>query len=272
MAKHFEILRVKKIRGGGSLAAAFAHCTRERTTLNADANLLGENRISDFTPVGDGKETGRLMAKHREMLQGCRVQAKANTCLEYLITASPEIMSASSKEGQNYYFSESRKWLEKKHGTGNIIACFVHRDEQNPHMHVFVVPKLERKDKWGNIVTEIGANTFTNGRKKLSQMQTDFHEAVGVRFNLERGVIGSTAKHDQVKRIYAKINQVAELVNEQVILRTKQLEENMKKWKDFAGDLKKLVVTGNDNELEAQREYFRKQDKERARKQEDITL
>ena len=50
-----------------------------------------------------------------------------------------------------------------------------------------------------------------DGSAKLSAMQTWFHEAVGAKYGLQRGVLGSKARHKTIASIYAEINKPAEV-------------------------------------------------------------
>ena len=58
-------------------------------------------------------------------------------------------------------------------------------DETTPHMHLNLMPI-----KNGRLCCKDLFN-----RAELTKLQTDFHEAVGKRWNLERGKEGSSAKH-----------------------------------------------------------------------------
>jgi transcriptional regulator with XRE-family HTH domain len=84
----------------------------------------------------------------------------------------------------------------------NIISTALHLDESTPHMVVYAVPI--------NANGRLAAKDFLGGREKLSQLQTDFHQLVGVPNGLERGVKGSSASHQTVKRFYSNISNLAE--------------------------------------------------------------
>ena len=87
---------------------------------------------------------------------------------------------------------------QKRHGSENVVGWSIHRDEQAPHLAVYVVPLKDGK---------LNAKHFTGGKKVLSQLQTDFAKDVGLRYGLERGIEGSQAKHQTVKEFYAQVNQ-----------------------------------------------------------------
>lgn len=109
---------------------------------------------------------------------------------------------------QSGFLSAAQQWVTEKHGgTQNLIAISQHYDELNPHVHVIVLPIVEKTVKWKNQKGEgertenrLCARDFTGHPDKLSQLQTDFHEFVepygpkmGVKFY--RG----TKKEEQLK-------------------------------------------------------------------------
>lgn len=52
----------------------------------------------------------------------------------------------------------------------------------------------------------LSCRDFLGGKAKLKQLQTDFHAACGKKRGLERGVEGSTAKHQDIKKFYAALS------------------------------------------------------------------
>ena len=52
----------------------------------------------------------------------------------------------------------------------------------------------------------LSAKEFIGGPQRLSKMQTDFHQHGGDKFGLSRGVVGSRARHQEVRRFYAGLN------------------------------------------------------------------
>jgi len=72
---NYGILRVEKIKTAGGLMASLEHCTRERTTLNADPERTAQNGI--FGPSGLIKNDVRdkaaiLFAIHKELIAPLR--------------------------------------------------------------------------------------------------------------------------------------------------------------------------------------------------------
>jgi len=182
------ILRTSKIKTLGNIAASLSHTFRDRQTDNADPARKGLNEPSDQRTAAEVLACikARWPEKHRR---------DAVLCIEYLIAASPRYF----EEGETgvAYFDAARRWLIDKHGAENVIFSMVHRDELTPHLVAYVVPIVAGR---------LNAKNFLGGKAKLTVMQTDFADAVGQRFGLERGIQGSRAKHTEVKQFYAAIN------------------------------------------------------------------
>ena len=51
---------------------------------------------------------------------------------------------------------DSLEWLRKRHGSDNVVGWSIHRDEQAPHLAVYVVPLKDGK---------LNAKHFTGGRR-----------------------------------------------------------------------------------------------------------
>ncbi len=201
---NFAILRVEKIKGAGQLKASGKHNFREQETRNADAARTPLNEISGASSAES------LLKGVADLLPASQVVTRANgekvttkrrkdavTCLEYLVTASPEWFGDDWREKPvvpgTDYFRDALAWLAAKHGAENIVCSTVHVDESTPHMAVYVVPRTRDG--------RLSAKDFIGGGKKaLSQMQTEFWKGVGEKHGLERGVEKSQAiHHDNAK-------------------------------------------------------------------------
>lgn len=189
----YAIMRTKKLKMGG-LAASLSHTFRERDTPNADPDRLNQNGL-----IG-AQNTDEAMGKIRSALPE-KFRKDAVVTIEYLVTTSPEWMEKASREEQNAYFQTSMNWITDKHGKSNVKFAAVHRDEKTPHMVAYVVPNTADG--------RLCAKDFLGGKAKLSQMQSDFAKAVQSH-GLNRGIQGSTAKHERIKKHYAQINQGAD--------------------------------------------------------------
>jgi hypothetical protein len=214
MAK--AILRIAKLKTGGSIGGLNQHCTRTMEVPNADPELLQYNKQLAGT---------RDMVKDvndRIAEVGCNVRKNAVLAIEHLITASSEAFNYKKITGEDgkpalqgnveawkEFEKSAMKWLIEKYGVANVVNVHVHKDEKTPHMHAVVVPIKDGK---------LNARHFISGREKLSEMQDSFSEAVK-HVGIERGVKGSRAKHVDIKTFYSQLQE-----NKQV---SKQVAEKL---------------------------------------------
>ena len=123
----------------------------------------------------------------------------------YVLTSDKAFFDELPPAAEREFFEDCVKFFADKYGAKNIISAVVHRDETTPHLHLNLVPitngKLCSKDLYD--------------RKKLSELQTEFHEAVGKKWGLDRGKFKSGAKHikaaeHKAQKIVAEAEQKAE--------------------------------------------------------------
>ncbi|AWY43771.1 hypothetical protein DKY63_29175 [Pseudomonas putida] len=189
----FAILRARKVKSFGALARSARHTFREQPTPNANPAQLHRNRTVGAVGVDQVLEAlrSRLPDKRR---------SDAVLCVEYLVTASPEVFKRHGGYLDDLgggYFDDALRWLKQRHGAENVISSTLHLDESTPHLVAYVVPRT--KDG------RLSCRDFLGGPAKLREMQDSFHAACGVKRGLERGVRGSKAKHEDVATFYASL-------------------------------------------------------------------
>lgn len=187
----YAIMRCKKLKSLGSVAASLQHCYRERETPNADASRTPQN--DHYGASSTSSAMGALKALLPEKRRKDAVLA-----IEYIMTASPEWWESASKQQQDDFFERSRKWLADKFGAQNVIVSTIHRDETSPHLSAYVVPLKEGG--------RLAAKDFIGGRNALRQDQTTYAAAVRS-LGLERGIEGSKAKHTTIQQYYARVSE-----------------------------------------------------------------
>ncbi len=186
------ILRVAKLQRA-NVASSASHNFRERPTHNADP-LRTQSNISHGPQ--NTKQLVEAMDKRLESVT--KIRKNAVCVIEYLMTASPEFFQAVNIQQRDEYLESCEQWLIERHGSENIICCTRHLDETSPHICAYVVPITANG--------KLNASHWLDGRKKLSEMQTDFADSVGKQFNLERGIEGSLATHTTIQQFYASLN------------------------------------------------------------------
>ena len=196
----YAILRTEKLKSAASVWRSLKHAFREQPTENADPERADNNAHLGASSAREAMEKvrARLPEKRRK---------DAVLAIEYLITASPEAMAKMAPQERTAYFNDALKWLKQRHGGANVVYSGVHRDEKTQHMYAYVVPLDESTGR-------LNARRWLGGAKALSEMQTDFAANVGARHGLDRGIEGSKAKHQRVKRHYGLVNRAADQVAE----------------------------------------------------------
>lgn len=186
------ILRVAKLKTAGNIVGSGRHNYREAQTDNADSARTPLNKTN-----GAQSSAELLAAVQARLSTVSHVRENAVLAVEYFIGASPEFFKSKPNEVENY-FDRAEQWLKDKHGADNVVAVTRQYDETSPHICAYVVPIDERG--------KLNASKFLDGRKKLSELQTDFAKQCGAPFGLVRGIEGSKAKHIECSDYYAVVN------------------------------------------------------------------
>lgn len=267
-----QIIRVEKLSTFGGISASAEHTYRERPTPNADPKL------TPFNVCRGAKGSLEIQEAVKDRLKTVKVSDDSVLCLEYLITASPEFFEVKTQKEIDAYWAKTDAWMIERHGAQNIIASNLQLDEKSPHMVYYVVPIVEtiehkvnrrvrasQKDLEDGIATlgkdgktpekiiqiekpassKLSAKHFNGGPRKLSELQTDFHENVSKEFGLNRGVEGSKAKHQTVKRWYAELEPKMEAAQSLIDLAEtvkKQQDERENQIKKQAATIAKKVI------------------------------
>jgi len=163
--------------------------------------------------------------KRRIKKSGVKVKKNSVMALEYVLSTSPDFYQVYSPSG---HFSNSIKWIAKKHGQENLISYHEHYDEINPHVHVIVVPIIKKQVRWkckkGNeylegskIEDRLCARDFTGNPKLLRKLQDDYYEfcrPYGEKYGItfERGI----KVEEQTTKYARKTNHEMGLLNIQM--------------------------------------------------------
>ncbi len=190
----FAILRIKKVkqRGSHGLAAVAAHIARTRETSNADPER-GIEMLHGLDPEAD---VMRLLPEKR--------RKDATVAVELLLTASPEFFRPENPAAAGTWDEQMMRnwvelnlqWLCERYGD-NFAYAALHLDESTPHIHALVVPlsalgRLSARDLFGPA--------------QLRRLQSEYARAMGA-LGLARGIPGSKAHHESIRKFYARVNQ-----------------------------------------------------------------
>lgn len=194
----YAILRTQKLKAVQAVRRSLMHAFRDMDTPNADPTKTPQN-----THIGATSTETALKSFSARLNTQKHLRKNGVLAVEYLMTGSPAAMAMMNREAQDAYFTDALTWLKNRHGEENVFYAGIHRDESTPHMYAYVVP-IDEKGK-------LNCSAYLGNARALSAMQTEYADAVGSQYGLIRGIEGSKAKHERVKRHYAVINQKNEV-------------------------------------------------------------
>ena len=168
-----------------------------------------------FTPYFGKTYTEFINGRIKE--SGLSPRKDAVVMNSFVLGSDKTFFDGLAKVEQYNFFSDCYKFFAERYGKENIIAAVVHNDETTPHMHLNLMPVT----KDGRLCSK---QLFD--KSQLQQLQTDFYEAVGKRWGLQRGKEGSQKKHLSTAEFKAKkIIEQAEAIREENQVYADALEE-----------------------------------------------
>lgn len=205
-------------RGSGNDSGMSCHIERKDAKgkkyvpLNADANRTHLNRELVKFPDGVKNRTDAIQFRIDHAGLHRKVGKNQTKAIRIILTGTHEQMMKIANDGKlDNWIDANIKWLKDTFGNENPVSCVLHMDEKTPHLHATVVPIVTterlRKKREGEkkYETKSGARLSADDvmrRGKLHEYQNSYAAAMKA-FGLQRGIIGSTAKH-QVNSEYYK--------------------------------------------------------------------
>lgn len=123
-----------------------------------------------------------------------KVRKDAVLMCSCVVTSDGGYFKKLSPKEQERFFAECTQFFVERYGEENIISAVVHMDESTPHLHLNLIPVID-----GRLC---GKRLFD--RKALHNLQTELYEALGKKWNLQRGKEGGQAKHLSTAEFKAK--------------------------------------------------------------------
>lgn len=239
----FAILRSEKITSFSALSGSSNHNSRVTNCPSADKLKSESNRYEYY---GGASNTLQAFDNLQNDLD-FKIKKGNVLAREFVLSFSPEMKENIDVDE---WISENKKWLESKYGgeskKGKLISFEVHLDESTPHIHATVVPAIYKKYygkmQWCLNEKEIhGDKILSKAKEKMSKMQDDYASHMKP-LGLERGLRGSTAEHQEIKKFYTNLNQRIkrmEKASKKELVEIKQDEQE-------ADSFKKLSLNGFD--------------------------
>ena len=171
---------------------------------NADSRRTHLNREQVSFPDGVRNRTEAI--QYRIDHAGLTRKVAGNQCktIRIILTGTHEQMMRIQEEGRlDKWIEANLRWLYVTFGKENLVSCVLHMDEKTPHLHATIVPivtgervrrKREGEKKYE---TKSGPRLSADDvmrRTRLHEYQNSYAAAMKP-FGLQRGIVGSTAKH-----------------------------------------------------------------------------
>jgi Plasmid recombination enzyme/Protein of unknown function (DUF3991) len=248
----YAIARIKKLKKA-DIAGSESHTARKKETPNADSSKQNIRLIGSTDPEKTLEQlVDAFIGQHKQKRQ---IRTDAVYAVEILLTASPQYYRPDDPTQAGYYEQErldkwaeaNIKWLQETYGD-RIVRAELHLDEATPHLHAYLVP-LDEKG-------QLRCNHFFDGRKKMQAFQDNYHNAMS-ELELERGIKGSVAKHQDIKDFYSIVESGRSLVanklsKEQLIAKAADRDRATKRKSEMEATAKKLALENEQLKLQVQ--------------------
>ena len=183
-----------------AIAASSAHTMREKLTPNADP----EGPAPVVMHLAEGK-TPYQAARH--LLEGAERRNRDTVlCREIVLSASPSHFRPGREHiGGAFEPDKAKAWAvaslawARRQWPDQLASAVLHLDEQTPHMHLLVVPRvLSPSGGW-----KLNSKALFD-RERLRELQTGYGEAMAP-LGIRRGEPGSQAEHSEVRQFYSAV-------------------------------------------------------------------
>lgn len=119
-----------------------------------------------------------------------KVRKDAVVLVEGLITASPQWFDGHTDDDAKAFFADAKNFVEDYFGKENLLHFTIHADESTPHVHFGATPIKEGSLSW---------KKFFGNKNDLTKFQDSFYEQVSKKYGMNRGEVGSGARHYSVR-------------------------------------------------------------------------
>ena len=256
---NYAIFRSEPIYTLNDLAQIGSHNKREKKAYNSNPNIkleltkdnieivpLKEKYVKGFHDLVKDyeKEHNERMKNEREDRKRTFNQmlnkSKNVVADELLFTATHQFFANMSKEDIRKWADTCMEFVYEDLGytKEQVLHATVHLDEETPHLHCVVIPLIKKLDKRTN--TErytISKKAYIKDKIHLSELQDKYHQRLTDKgYDLERGIKGSTAKHQKVKELKKTTRyyeQRVEVVNTRIDKAMNEFEERQKTTKNI---------------------------------------
>lgn len=214
-------------------------------------NERDENYKADNPQIDSSKTRNNYSVIHRgtsytecinqrikELNLPSKIRKDAVLLNSFVIGSDKAFFEGMSMGEQKQFFRDCVKYFSDTYGEENIVSAVVHMDETTPHLHLNLIPITSN----GRLCSK---DLFD--KNKLSELQTNFHIAVGLDYGLERGKEGSQRKHLSTVEYKAQRIKIQALAEKAELDRANELakahfDDTQKKTASIKAERDKLVM------------------------------
>ena len=230
----FVVLHMEKAHGSDS--GTTAHIERFIIPKNADPTRTHLNRRLIEYPDGVKDRSAAIQRRLEEAGLTRKIGSNQVRAIRINVSGTHEDMERIEKEGRlDEWCDDNLQWLHRTFGKENTVSAVLHMDEHTPHIHATIVPivtgerrKAKKKQTEGKRSYRKKANTVrlcaddVLTREKLVAYH-DSYAKVMEKYDLQRGVRGSEARHTTTAQYYRDlVRQTSELEANVQQLQTEQ--------------------------------------------------
>ncbi|MBM6735524.1 plasmid recombination protein [Mediterranea massiliensis] len=207
-------IQINKAKGSADTGAS-DHIERKTIPKNADPTRTHLNR--ELVEFPDGVSDRTEAISHRIRTAGIKRKITPGQvrAIRIVLSGTHEDMTRIQDGGRlDEWCDDNLQWLQRTFGKENTVSAVLHMDEHTPHIHATIVPivtgerrKAKKKQTEGKRSYRKKANTVrlcaddVLTREKLVAYH-DSYAKVMEKYDLQRGVRGSEARHTTTAQYY----------------------------------------------------------------------
>lgn len=249
--KNYCCIAFSGMKTFAAVGKAYAHnCRRGDVPQNAENEKTYMNK-----ELVDRDESVSFVDEIKERIKREQIQLPRRKDSTRVIEA---VLSFSRKEPDmdiDAWAADSLAYLQREFGKKNVVSATLHMDETTPHIHAIILPVIDGKIQAAKALHNDKATFRASKEEKgYAHFHSTYALAMG-KYGLERGVVGSVAKHENIKKLYGKLEEAlnfhlpkpnhGELIEDYI---TRAEEELQRFIAPMAGEIEKLRRTLQRNE------------------------
>lgn len=210
---------------------------------NQDIDLTKTHNNYNLAPNHKDGQVNFIRERCHEL--NCLKRSDVNVMASWVVTLPKEFPISQERQ----FFEQSYKFLEERYGEKNVISAYVHKDENQPHLHFAFVPVVYDKKK---LKEKVSAKECIN-KKDLLTFHKDLSKHMEQYFGRDVGIINEQTREgnksiDELKRQSAanRLNEVKEKSKEMIDKANKHIENLNQELEKGSETIKRLLEKEKD--------------------------